>query len=172
MATSYTTSVFATCAFNTSYYYSKVKSTTLTTIQLHTIPQWLLHWTDSLGRVLLLLHRQSRSYSAVPSIQTDQQIFSTRAKHLAWFAISIWRTLTSAAVRPPASLAFSAQESYFTMHSHRSQLSRLRRDSIYRFSQPLSRFLGHTCAVVKKNALQQSNESWTTGLWWYILGTL
>ena len=27
MATSYTTSVFCTCVFNTSYYYSKVKST-------------------------------------------------------------------------------------------------------------------------------------------------
>ena len=36
MATSYTTSVFCTCVFNTSYYYSKVKSTrqyiTLTTL--------------------------------------------------------------------------------------------------------------------------------------------
>ena len=33
--------------------------------------------------MLLSLHRPSRSYSTVPSIQTDQQIFSTRAKHLA-----------------------------------------------------------------------------------------
>ena len=64
---------------------------------LASLPQWLLHWTDSLGRVghvLLSLHRQSQSYSTVPS---DQQIFFTFAKHLAVYtAISIWRTLTSA----------------------------------------------------------------------------
>ena len=49
---------------------------------LASLPQWLLHWTDSLGRVghvLLSLHRQSQSYSTVPS---DQQIFFTFAKHL------------------------------------------------------------------------------------------
>ena len=49
---------------------------------LATLPQWLLYWTDSLGRVghvLLSLHRQSQSYSTVPS---DQQIFFTFAKHL------------------------------------------------------------------------------------------
>ena len=68
---------------------------------LATLPQWRLHWTDSLGRVLLSLHRQSRSYSTVPSIQADHQIFSRRAKHHLQRSsgISIWRTLTSAAVR-------------------------------------------------------------------------
>ena len=38
--------------------------------------------------------------------------------------------------------------------------------ALSRPSPCLSRFLGSTCAVVKRNVLQQSNESWTTGLWY------
>ena len=78
--------------------------------------------TPSLNRFApwLSLHRQSRSYSTVPSILADQQIFSTRAKHLASKYSDRPRSLFDAHSprQPsvsPASLAFSAQES-FTMH--------------------------------------------------------
>ena len=70
----------------------------------------------------LSLHQQSRSYSTIPSILADQQIFSTRAKHLASKYSNRPRSLFDAhsPQQPsvsPASLAFSAPESYFTMHA-------------------------------------------------------
>ena len=45
------------------------------------------------------LHRISRSYSTVPSIQANQQIFSTGAKHLKYSDRPLDERLTSAAVR-------------------------------------------------------------------------
>ena len=88
------------------YYYSKVKSNW--PLPLYFSSQWLLATLPSLGRVLLSLHRQSWSLLHC-TIITGKLLHTRKA-----IVRDLYLTHTHLA---PASLAFSAPESYFTMHA-------------------------------------------------------
>ena len=126
--------------------------------------EWLLHWTDSLRRVLLQLHRQSWSYSTVPSIQeADQQIFSTRAKHLASKYIYLYLTHTHLGHQLPRPSLLQnlilpcMPPTWKYVHVSRSELPRLLRKTVDRRTRTHTHSNNPRCACAQARVEGDSN---------------